>query len=231
MARFGPMRAVATLIALALSTFTYVTTEILPIGLLPLIAGDLHVSQPAVGLLVSGYGLVVVVASLPLTRVTRRIPRRLLLSGLLGVFVLATAVSVVVADYWTLLGSRLVIALSQALFWSVVTPAAASLFDERVRGRALSILYGGSSLAGVVGIPVGTWIGQATGWRAAFLAMSGLGLLALIVVAALLPTTAAAPARPTTDPHRTPDATGPSSSPRLSPSRVPSPRSPTSAPS
>ena len=187
----GPPRAVATLMALALSTFTFVTTEVLPIGLLPLIAADLHVSPSAAGFLVSGYGLVVVVASLPLTRLTHRLPRRLLLSTLLGVLVVATAASVLVSGYGTLLGLRLVIALSQALFWSVVTPVAAGLFEAPVRGRALSILFGGSSLAGVLGVPIGTWLGQTTGWRVAFVVMSVLGLLALAVVATLLPTTPA----------------------------------------
>ena len=204
MDRLGTVRAVAVLMALSLSTFTYVTTEILPIGLLPLIAADLDVSESAVGLLVSGYGLVVVVASLPLTRLTRRIPRRLLLSGLLGVLVVATAASVLVSDYGTLLASRLVVALSQALFWSVVTPATAGLFEARVRGRALSILYGGSSLAGVLGVPVGTWVGQRTDWRVAFLVMSGLGLLALAVVATLLPT--APPGSGAADHGSAPDA-------------------------
>ena len=103
----------------------------------------------------------------------------------------ATAASLAVAGYGMLLGARLVIALSQALFWSVVTPVAAGLFAAPVRGRALSILFGGSSLAGVLGVPVGTWIGQQAGWRIAFLAMSGLGLVALAVVATLLPTTPA----------------------------------------
>jgi DHA1 family inner membrane transport protein len=188
MARLAPRRAIVILLALSLTTFTYVTAELSPIGLLPLIAADLGVSPSAVGFLVSGYGLVVVVTSIPLTLLTRRIPRRLLLSVLLSVFIVSSAASAVVADYWMLLGSRLVTALSQALFWSVVTPAAASLFEPQVRGRAISILYGGSSLAVVVGVPVGTWLGQVAGWRSPFLALSALGLIALVLVAALLPT-------------------------------------------
>jgi DHA1 family inner membrane transport protein len=187
MLRFGHPRAVIALGALTVSTFTYVTTETLPIGLLPLIADDLHASWSAVGLLVSGYGLVVVVATIPLTRATHRLPRRALLSTLLGVFVVATAASALASTYWSLLAARLLIALSQAVFWSVVTPVAAGLFDASVRGRAVSILYAGSSLAGVLGVPAGTWIGQATNWRVAFLVLSGLGLLGLVVVATLLP--------------------------------------------
>ncbi len=204
MARSTTRRAIVILLALSLTTFTYVTAELSPIGLLPLIAADLGVSPSAVGLLVSGYGLVVVVTSIPLTRLTRRIPRRFLLSVLLSVFVLTTAASAFVADYWMLLGSRLLTAVSQALFWSIVTPAAASLFDERVRGRAISILFGGSSLAAVVGVPAATWLGQTAGWRSAFLALSTLGLVALVLVAALLPT--APPGRGAADHGSAPDA-------------------------
>ncbi|MFC6085093.1 MFS transporter [Sphaerisporangium aureirubrum] len=189
--RFGNKSAIVALIALTLAVFTYVTTESLPIGLLPLIAKDLGTSASAVGLLVTGYALVVVVVSLPLTRLTSRMPRRRLLCVLLGVFVVATCLSAVAGNYWLLMGARMVTALSQALFWAVVTPVAAGLFRPEVRGRALSILYAGASSAALAGIPAGTWLGQQTGWRVAFLALSGLGLLVLVTVAAVLPGTPA----------------------------------------
>jgi len=106
------MRAIAVLLALATSTFVYVTTETLPIGLLLLIAGDLHTTASAAGLLVTGYGLVVVVTSIPLTHLTRRVPRRHLLPGLLGVFVLATWATAAAPTYGLLLAARVVTALS-----------------------------------------------------------------------------------------------------------------------
>ena len=130
----GTAKAVGALVALAVATFVYVTTETLPIGLLLLISADLGVSPSAAGLLVTWYGLVVVVASLPLTQLTRRVPRRLLLSGLLAVFVLATWVSAAASSYRMLLGARVVTAFSQGLFWSVVVPAAAALFSPRLCG-------------------------------------------------------------------------------------------------
>lgn len=181
------MRAVVVLIALAISAFTYVTTETLPIGLLLLISADLNVSQAAVGLLVTCYGLVVVVTSVPLTHLTRRVPRRVLLPALLAAFVVFTVVSVATTSYWLLLAARMAIALSQALFWSVVVPTAASLFPPKVTGRALAVVFAGSSLAAVVGVPVGTWLGDQLGWQAAFLSLTGLGVLTLVVIAALLP--------------------------------------------
>ena len=189
--RFGSKSAIITLIALTLAVFSYVTTESLPIGLLPLIAKDLDTTESAVGLLVTGYGLVIVAVSLPLTRLSRRLPRRRLLCILLAVFVVATCLSAAAGNYWLLMGARMVTALSQALFWCVVTPAAAGMFRAEVRGRAVSILYAGVSVAALAGIPAGTWLGQQTNWRVAFVVLSGPGLLVLVAVAALLPNTPA----------------------------------------
>ncbi len=189
--RIGSKSAIITLIALTLAVFIYVTTESLPIGLLPLIAKDLGTTEPAVGLLVTGYGLVIVAVSLPLTQLTRRLPRRRLLCVLLAVFVVATCLSAAAWNYWLLMGARMVTALSQALFWCVVTPAAAGMFRADVRGRAVSILYAGVSVAALAGIPAGTWLGQQSNWRVAFVVLSVLGLVVLVAVAAFLPNTPA----------------------------------------
>ncbi|WP_127542190.1 MFS transporter [Actinoplanes sp. OR16] len=198
------VRAVVSLIALALSTFLYVTAETLPIGLLPLIAGDTGSTISQAGMLVTAYALVVVLSSVPLTRITHRIPRRLLLCALLAIFVAGNAASAVLDGYWPLLGSRIVVAMSQALFWSVVTPATAALFEARVRPRALSLLYAGSSLGALAGVPLGTWLGQTAGWQAAFLAMSAAGLVILVVIATLMPK--APPAQAETSVGSAPDA-------------------------
>jgi MFS transporter, DHA1 family, inner membrane transport protein len=181
-------RSVAALLALSASTFIYVTSETLPIGLLPQIAAGLHTSPSAVGLLVTGYGLVVVLASVPLTQLTRRIPRRYLLTGLLAAFAAATAASAAAPDYRILFTARVAAALSQALFWSVVVPAAAGVVPARLRGRAVAVVFAGSSLAAVLGVPAGTWLGQRVGWRIALLAMAGLALATALAVATLVPT-------------------------------------------
>lgn len=203
-ARRRPVAAVGAVLALALASFCYGTTENLPVGLLPLMAADLHRSLSAVGLLVTGYGLTVAVVSVPLTRLTARMPRRVLLPVLLSVFVLTTWTSVAAADYWLLLGSRIVMALSQAIFWPVAVVAAAGLFSARVRGRAATVVFAGGSLAIVMGVPGGTWLGQQAGWRMSFLALSGLGVLAFFVLIALLP--AGAPGQSHTATADTPDA-------------------------
>ncbi|GAB2611404.1 MFS transporter [Paractinoplanes abujensis] len=182
-------RAWVALAALSLGAFLYVTVETLPIGLLAAMAGDLGVSESTVGLLVTAYGLVVVVATVPLVRLTAAWPRRRLLVLLLAVFAVATALSALASSYPFLLAARVVIALSQSVFWAVVTPAAAGLFPQHLRGRALSVVFAGSSAAPLVGVPLGTWLGQQAGWRLPFLALGALGVLILIVVLALLPET------------------------------------------
>lgn len=190
MMRDQPIRArhVGALIALSMAAFTYVTTETLPIGMLDLISRGTRSSLSAVGLLVTFYGLVVIAATVPLTQLTRRVPRRYLISGLLAVFVVATLGSALASSYGLLLVSRIVTALSQALFWATVVSSAAGLFPRRVRGRAVSLVFAGNSLATVLGVPAGTWLGQHFGWRSSFGALSCVGLLAMLAVAWLLPT-------------------------------------------
>jgi MFS transporter, DHA1 family, inner membrane transport protein len=181
------VRAYLALAAFALSAFIFVTTETLPIGLLPQMAGDLHVPESSVGLLVTAYGFVVVVATLPLTRLTHRWPRRRLITVLLGIFVVATAASAAAPGYPLLLAARVATALSQAVFWAVVTPAAAALFPPATRGRALSILYAGSSLAVLAGTPFGTWLGQLAGWRLPFVVLAAVGAGAALAIVRLVP--------------------------------------------
>jgi DHA1 family inner membrane transport protein len=175
-------------VALALGTFSFVTTETLPIGLLPQIAADLGVSLSAAGLLVSGYALVVVVMSVPLTMLFRRVPRRCLLGGLFAVFTSATVLSATAGSYSMLLLARVAIALTHSVFWSVVSATAVGLYPPQRRGRVLASVFSGASLGVVLGTPAGTWLGQHAGWRAAFWAMSVLAVLTLVAIVVLLPT-------------------------------------------
>ncbi|GIF67367.1 MFS transporter [Asanoa ishikariensis] len=185
--QLSPARATATLVALSLAAFAYVTTELAPVGLLTVIAPDLDRSRSEIGLLVTGYAVVVVLMSLPLTHLTKRIPRRRLLAFTFVVFVVATTAAALATDYWVLAGARLATAATQALFWSVVGPTVTGLFPPGVRGRIVSRFAIGPSLAPVLGVPLATWVGQEAGWRTAFAVLAGLGLLAGAVVTALLP--------------------------------------------
>ncbi|GAA3924680.1 MFS transporter [Actinomadura viridis] len=177
----------AAVAALAVAAFCFNTTENLPIGLLRFIAADLDTSPSAVGLLVTGYGIVVAAVSVPITRLTVRVPRRPLLSGVLLVLVLMTWAAALAPGYGPLLAVRVVTALGQALFWPVAVVTAAGLMPPERRGRAASYVFAGGSLAIVLGVPAGTWLGEAAGWRAAFGALGVLALGALAAVAALLP--------------------------------------------
>ncbi len=182
-----PRRAWAALIVLSLAAFAFVSTELLPIGLLTLIADDLHRSRSQIGLLVSGYAIVVVLGSIPLTLLTQHIPRRQLLGATLLLFAAANLAGALAGTYAVLAVARLATALTQALFWSIVTPVVSGLFPVPVRGRMVGLFATGPALAPVLGVPLCTWIGQQAGWRAAFAAMAGFGVVATVVVFALIP--------------------------------------------
>ncbi|MCH5677442.1 MFS transporter [Streptomyces gilvus] len=182
-------RRAAVVAALMLAAFTFNTTENLPVGLLSLMADDLGVSLTAVGALVTGYGLTVAVVSLPVAHVTRSVPRRYLLAGLLGVLAVGCWASTLTkASYGLLLVARVATALAQALFWAVMGPVAVGLFPPERRGRVIGLLSVGGSLATVLGVPAGTWLGGHGGWRTPFAVLGALALVSLLVVAALLPT-------------------------------------------
>jgi DHA1 family L-arabinose/isopropyl-beta-D-thiogalactopyranoside export protein-like MFS transporter/DHA1 family inner membrane transport protein len=183
----SPRRAWAALVVLSLVAFACITTELLPIGLLTVIASDVDRSRSQVGLLVSGYAIVVVLASVPLTRLTQRIPRRELLAVTMVLFSAANGVAAIASTYEVLAGARVVTALAQALFWSVASAAVTGPFPVAVRGRVIALFSTGAALAPVVGVPLGTWLGQQVGWRAPFAMMAGLGLVSATAVVLLIP--------------------------------------------
>ncbi|WP_328891987.1 MFS transporter [Streptomyces sp. NBC_00316] len=172
-----------------LAAFTFNTAENLPIGLLELISESLKVSLSAVGLLVTGYGVTVAVSSLPLAHVMRAVPRRHVLTGLLAALVVSSLVAALATSYWLLLVARLLTALAQALFWAVMGPVAVGLFAPEVRGRVVGALSVAGSLALVLGVPAGTWLGRQSDWQVPIAMLAALGLVSLVTIAVLLPTT------------------------------------------
>ncbi|RZU10609.1 DHA1 family L-arabinose/isopropyl-beta-D-thiogalactopyranoside export protein-like MFS transporter/DHA1 family inner membrane transport protein [Kribbella rubisoli] len=183
----SPRRAAAALLMLSVGTFTYVTIEVLPIGLLTVMADDLQRSRSQIGLLVSGYAVVVVLTSIPLTRVTGRLPRRTVLGSTLAVVAVANLLAAAAPTYEVLFGARLVTALSQALFWSIAPSIATSLVPEEFRGRAVARISIGAALASVLGVPIGTWIGEHSSWRVPFVATAALGAGLCAATMLLLP--------------------------------------------
>ncbi|ALV37798.1 sugar transporter [Streptomyces sp. CdTB01] len=192
------------LAALMLAAFTFNTAENLPVGLLEPISRDLDVSVSAVGLLVTGYGATVAVASLPLAHGVRAVPRRHVLTGVLGALVVSSAAAALASSYGVLLAARLLTALAQALFWAVMGPVAVGLFAPGVRGRVLGALSVAGSLALVLGVPLGTWLGRWSRWQLPVGTLAVPAAVCLVTVAVLLPTS-----RPDAEPAayaRRPDA-------------------------
>ncbi|RPK61730.1 Sugar efflux transporter B [Streptomyces sp. ADI95-17] len=184
----APWHALAVLVALMLAAFTFNTAENLPVGLLELISESLRVSLSAVGLLVTAYGVTVAVASVPLAHFVQAVPRRHVLTGLLAALVVSALVAALSTSYWLLLVARLLTALAQALFWAVMGPVAVGLFAPEFRGRVVGALSVAGSLALVLGVPAGTWLGRRSDWQVPVATLAALGLVSLVTIAVLLPT-------------------------------------------
>ena len=198
----SPLRSKAALAMLAVGTFSYVTIEVMPIGL-DRDGRRTRPSRPQVGLLVTGYA-VVVLATIPLTLLTHRLPRRLVIGGTLAVPTAGagcTALAPTGTAPCSPRGSSR--HLSQALFWAVVIPVAAGLFPPEVRGRAVGRLTIGAALAPVVGGPAGTWLGERAGWQAPFAVMAGAGLVTCLGIVTALPWSKRDTALPAVEPSPT----------------------------
>ncbi|MDU0292373.1 MFS transporter [Saccharothrix longispora] len=177
----------AALIALAMGAFGIGTTEFVIVGLLPEVALDLGVSIPDAGLLVSGYALSVVVGAPLMTALGSRLPRKTVLLALMGVFVLGNVLCAVADNYALLMVGRAVAALCHGAFFGIGSVVAASLVRPERQAGAIALMFSGLTLANVLGVPLGAFIGQAHGWRATFWAVTALGVLGLVGVAALVP--------------------------------------------
>ncbi|MFE9745771.1 MFS transporter [Saccharothrix saharensis] len=175
------------LLALAVGAFGIGTTEFVIVGLLPQVAGDLGVSIPAAGLLVSGYALSVVVGAPLITAGGSRLPRKQLLIGLMALFVLGNLVCAVADDYAVLMVGRVVAALCHGAFFGVGSVVAAGLVAPDRRARAIAMMFTGLTAANVLGVPAGTALGQELGWRSTFWAVTALGVAGLVGIVALVP--------------------------------------------
>lgn len=182
-------RSGAALAALAAAAACFITCENLPVGLLPQISASLHSSLRATALLVTGYAIVVVLVSAPLTHLTRKVPRRTLLTGLLVTLALGSLASAAASAYGQMLAARVVTALAQALFWAVGPVTAATILRPEARGRAVGSVFAGSAIGIVLGVPACTWLGQRAGWSVPFDVLGGVGLLAAAASWAVLPAT------------------------------------------
>lgn len=175
------------LLTLAGAIFVSVTSEFLPTGLLPEMAADLDVSLSTVGYLVTIFAATVVVATTPLSILTRRYSRKALVVVVLLVIATANTLSAIAPTYEILVGARILGGLAHGLFWAVVAAYAAHLVPKHQLGRAVAITAGGGSAAFVLGVPVGTALGHALGWRSAFFIIAGIVVVLAVVVIRYLP--------------------------------------------
>ena len=173
--------------ALTLSAFAIGTTEFVIVGLIPTIAASLGVSVPSAGLLVSLYALGVAIGAPVLTALTGRIPRKQLLLGLMVLFTIGNLLAWMAPGYGTLMAARVLTGLAHGVFFSIGSTIATSLVSKEKAASAIALMFSGLTVALVTGVPLGTFIGQSFGWQSTFLAVSLLGVVAVIGSALLVP--------------------------------------------
>ncbi|MFI6855826.1 MFS transporter [Streptomyces sp. NPDC050416] len=196
------------LVALALGGFGIGLTEFLIAGLLPQVASSFAVSEAAAGRLISGYALSVAVGAIALTAATARLPRKQVLVGLVALFVLGNLLSAVAPNYAVMLLGRIVAALCHGSFFGIGSLVARRLVAPEKKSQAVAVMFAGLTVANVLGVPFGALVGERWGWRAAFWAVTAIGVLALAGIAALVPAWAG----------RTPPPTGPADGEPVPPS-------------
>lgn len=175
------------LAALALAAFGIGTTEFVIMGLLPDVARDLGTTIPAAGLLVSGYALGVAFGGPSLAVALARLPARRALLALMALFVIGNIGCALAPGYSWLMVARIVTAFCHAAFFGIGAVIAAALAPPDRRARAVATMISGLTIAIVLGVPLGTMIGQASGWRTTFLAVATIGLVALAALARWVP--------------------------------------------
>lgn len=174
-------------IGLTFAAFIFNTSEFIPIGLLSGIAGDFSITESKAGLLITVYAWVVAVASLPLMIAASKAEARKLMLSVVGVFMAGQAMSAFSSGYWMLMFSRIIVACSHAIFWSIVTPLAVRIAPPGHDSRALGMIVAGSSIAMIVGLPLGRTVGLYLGWRMTFAMIALLSAAVLALLALILP--------------------------------------------
>ncbi len=172
---------------LSAGIFVAVTSEFLPIGLLPQLTAELGITEAQVGMLITVFAATVVVATAPLTQLTRRVPRKRLLVVLLAVFAVANLLAALAPSYAVLLIARVVGGAAHGVFWAVVTPYAARLVAPERLASAVAIATAGGTVASVAGLPLGTLLGAAVGWRVSFAVIAALVVVIAALIIAVLP--------------------------------------------
>lgn len=180
------LKAWLPVIGLTFSAFIFNTSEFIPIGLLSDIAADFNITESHAGLMITVYAWVVALASLPLMLVFAKTESKKLMLSITALFVVSHVLSGLASDFYMLMLSRMGVACAHAIFWSIVTPLAVKTAPEGKQSTALSFIVSGSSIAMIVGLPLGRTIGLYAGWRATFLIIGAVALIILCILAAVL---------------------------------------------
>jgi len=175
------------LLALAIGGFGIGLTEFVIMGLLPEVAADFAVTETAAGYLISGYALAVAVGAIALTVAMTRVNRKHALIALMVLFIIGNLLSALAPTYAVMMTGRIVAALCHGAFFGIGAVVAASLVPEGRKAAAISLMFAGLTTANVLGVPLGTFLGQAAGWRSTFWAITIIGIVALIGIAVLVP--------------------------------------------
>ncbi|MBB6673640.1 MFS transporter [Cohnella nanjingensis] len=175
------------LLCLTLGAFAIGMTEFVIMGLLPNVAHDLQVTIPQAGMLITSYALGVAAGAPVLTILTHRLPQKKLLVLLVSMFIFGNLVSAIAPTYPLLIAARVLTALSHGTFLGVGTIIASRLVPPEKRAGAVSLVLAGLTIANIVGVPFGTFVGQQFGWRASFGAITLLGLVALVGIIRFIP--------------------------------------------
>lgn len=175
------------LIGLTFAVFVFNTSEFMPIGLLTDIATDLNISEARAGLLISVYAWVVTIMSLPLMIMVSKMELKRLLLSIIALFVVSHVASAFAEGYYTLMLSRIGVACSHSIFWSIAPPLAVRTVPDGKRALGLSTIATGSSVAMVVGLPLGRVVGLYVGWRMTFLSIAIISALIFIFIAVVFP--------------------------------------------
>ena len=188
--------AAAGITVLAVANFVAITTEVLPVGLLPQLARGVDVTESTAGLLVTVYAFVVAAFAVPLTVATRAVPRKPLLLVTLGIYAISNVLVAVAPSYAMLVVARTLGGLGHAVFFSVSIAYAARLVSPLYTGRALTLVTAGGTIGFVLGVPLSTSLGAAVGWRWSFALLGGVCAATALLVARLLPAVAVEPDSP-----------------------------------
>lgn len=175
------------LYALTAGAFGIGVTEFVIMGLLLDVSADLGVSISAAGMLISGYALGVVVGAPLLGAIAGRWSKKTLLIALMVVFTIGNLACALAPDYWTLMAARVLTAFAHASFFGVGSVVATGLVPANKKASAIAVMFTGLTVANILGVPFGTWLGQAYGWRSTFWAVTLVGVIAIAVIALLVP--------------------------------------------